>query len=124
MSPVGEIVGHASDSGLIQFLIYTASGLAVIAIPGTSAYMVRVVRKRSKAFDKLIEDVTDMKEVLLGPKPTTFNQKPPLGLIAKVDFLYNDSKKNGGDSTRDRIDHIAAEQTRVADALSAKEQSP
>jgi hypothetical protein len=114
----------ASNSPVVQVLVIVIAAL-VISIIG-------YVFKRNRS---MYNDVHEIKDVLITPKPTSLNPNPPKGLIAVVadhtttlavllagtKELVADKAQNDGSTSRDALNRIEKEQVRVAENLARDE---
>jgi len=113
------LLASGNASGFNQLIIGVAVGFILLATPLFGKYLSR-----------LSKDVRDMKNVLITPDPTPLVPNPNKGLVDVVaglvksatltqegtKALLKDSKPDNGSTSRDVLNRIEAEQTRLADA--------
>jgi hypothetical protein len=118
------MLAAAGTPPVVQILILVVAGLAVSVI----GY---VFKKNSN----MANDVRDIKDVLITPKPTGLVPRPPEGLVDIVaghtraldtllrgtQALIVDKGTNDGSTSRDALNRIEEEQARVAEHLAEKE---
>jgi hypothetical protein len=76
--------------------------LVQVVIPVASALLLTLLTLVSRLVYNVVNDVHEIKDVLITPKPTQLVPKPPLGLVDQVALLVIDATPPNGDKSSSR----------------------